>query len=226
MKKKAIVLISGGLDSLVTAAVANKDCDEINFLHLNYGQLTHEKELEAFHNISEFYQPKNTLLADISYLQQIGGSSLIDDKIRMSSSSELNKIPNTYVPFRNAHLLSIAVSWAEVIEANRIYIGAMEEDSSGYPDCRESFYRAFQKAIDLGTKDDTIIEIKTPIIHKHKSQIVMLGKKLKAPLHYSWSCYKNNQVACGVCESCKLRIRAFKEAGIKDPILYQIEIDW
>jgi 7-cyano-7-deazaguanine synthase len=226
MNKRGIVLVSGGMDSLVTAAIAHQECDEIYFLHLNYGQLTQKKELEAFQNIKKFYQPQDALLVDVSYLTQIGGSSLTDKNIQIPTQKEQPEVPNTYVPFRNAHLLAIAVSWAEVLKANCIYIGAVEEDSSGYPDCRESFYQAYQKAVELGTKDETRIQIETPIIHKRKCQIIQLGQELGAPLQYSWSCYQSNEKACGVCDSCRLRIKAFKEAGIKDPIPYQIDIDW
>jgi len=223
---QAIVLVSGGMDSLVTTAIAKKECEEIYFLHLNYGQKTEKKELEIFHQICEFYQPEDKLIVDISYLKQIGGSSLTDDKIPIKDFDGSNEIPDSYVPFRNAHLLTIATSWAEVIGANRIYIGAVEEDSSGYPDCRESFYQSFEKTIELGTKDETDIKIITPIIHKKKSEIIKLGKELNVPFELSWSCYQNNEIACGVCDSCHLRIKAFKEAGMIDPIPYEIKIQW
>jgi len=223
---KGIVLVSGGMDSLVTAAIAAEECEEIYFLHLNYGQKTEKKELELFRKISVYFQSKDTLIADVSYLKQIGGSSLTDDNIAVKDFDGSAGIPNSYVPFRNAHLLTIATSWAEVIGAEKIYIGAVEEDSSGYPDCRESFYKSFQKAIEAGTKDETKIEIITPVIHKSKAEIIRLGKKLGVPFELSWSCYKNNDVACGVCDSCVLRINAFKKAGEIDPIPYAIKIDW
>ena len=223
---KGIVLVSGGMDSLVVAAIAQKECSEIYFLHLNYGQKTEARELRAFQQMKEFFQPQDILVVDVSYLKQIGGSSLTDRKLEIKDFAGDNGVPNSYVPFRNAHLVTIATSWAEVICANRIYIGAVEEDSSGYPDCRENFYKALEKAIDLGTKDETKIEICTPIIHKRKAEIIQIGDKLGAPLHFSWSCYRNNEIACGTCDSCALRISAFKEAGLVDPIQYSIKIDW
>ncbi|MBT3168986.1 MAG: 7-cyano-7-deazaguanine synthase QueC [Candidatus Cloacimonetes bacterium] len=223
---KGIVLVSGGMDSLVVAAIAQKECDEIYFLHLNYGQKTEVRELRAFQQMRGFFQPKDVLVVDVSYLKQIGGSSLTDRKLEIKDFAGDDGVPNSYVPFRNAHLVTIATSWAEVICANRIYIGAVEEDSSGYPDCRENFYKALEKAIDLGTKDETKIEICTPIIHKRKAEIIQIGDKFGAPLHFSWSCYRDNEIACGTCDSCVLRISAFKEAGLIDPIKYAIEIDW
>lgn len=226
MIKKGIVLVSGGMDSLVCAALAAEACDEVYFLHLNYGQKTEARELKSFKQLVEFYQPADTMIVDISYLKEIGGSSLTDDSIRVKDYTGKAEIPDSYVPFRNAHLVNIAVSWAEVMGANLIYIGAVEEDSSGYPDCRESFYQALQKAVDLGTKDDTEIRLMTPIIHKSKPEIIKLGQKLGVPFQFSWSCYKHNEIACGVCDSCVLRINSFKKAGLKDPIKYAIEIDW
>jgi len=223
---KGIILLSGGMDSLVTAAIAANECDEIYFLHLNYGQLTEERELVAFKQMQEFYKPQDVLMVDVSYLKQIGGSSLTDDSMTVKDHDGAEGVPDSYVPFRNAHLVTIATSWAEVIGANRIYIGAVEEDSSGYPDCRETFYKALERAIDLGTKDETKIEICTPIIHKRKAETIRLGADLGAPLHFSWSCYRNNDAACGTCDSCVLRVNSFKEAGLKDPIPYAIEIDW
>ncbi|MDP8269221.1 MAG: 7-cyano-7-deazaguanine synthase QueC [Candidatus Tenebribacter davisii] len=223
---KGIVLLSGGMDSLVTAAIAKKECDEIYFLHLNYGQKTEVREMRAFRKMCKFFNPKDILVVDISYLKEIGGSSLTDDKMKIKDHDGEEGVPDSYVPFRNAHLVTIGASWAEVIGVNRIYVGAVEEDSSGYPDCRESFYKALEKAIDLGTKDETKIELRTPIIHKRKAEIIKLGFEMGAPLELSWSCYKNNDIACGKCDSCVLRINAFKEAGMKDPIKYAIEIDW
>ena len=221
-----IVLVSGGMDSLVTAAIAKKECDELHFLHVNYGQRTEVRELRSFRKMKDFFKPKSDLITDISYLTQIGGSSLTDESMVINDFQDAKEIPNTYVPFRNTHMISIAVSWAEVIGANKIYIGAVQEDGSGYPDCRESYYKALQKAVDEGTKDDTIIELVTPIIHLRKAEIIKLGTKLKAPLDLSWSCYRNNDIACGKCDSCVLRVNAFKEAGLKDPIPYEVEQNW
>ncbi len=223
---KGIVLVSGGIDSLVTAAIADKECDELYFLHLNYGQKTETREMRAFRQLTKHYQPKDVLVVDVSYLKQIGGSSLVDDNLEIKDFDDSEGVPNSYVPFRNGHLVTIATSWAEVLGAERIYIGAVEEDSSGYPDCRESFYIALEKAINAGTKDETNIEICTPIIHKRKSETIKIGMELGAPLELSWSCYRNNEVACGKCDSCVLRINSFKEAKIKDPIDYEIKIDW
>lgn len=223
MIKKAIILLSGGMDSLVTTAIANKENDELYFLHANYGQKTEAKEQECFDDLVQYYHPKGVLNVDLNYLKQIGGTSLIDSdqQIKDHDSNNSNLVPDTYVPFRNGNLMVIATSWAEVIGAQSIYIGAVEEDSSGYPDCRESFYLALNKAIDLGTKDETKIEIKTPIIHKTKSEIVKLGVELNAPFRFSWSCYRDNELACGTCDSCYLRLKAFKEAGLTDPIPYR-----
>ncbi|MCD4819682.1 MAG: 7-cyano-7-deazaguanine synthase QueC [Candidatus Cloacimonetes bacterium] len=219
---KGIVLVSGGLDSLVTASIAQQECDEIYFLHLNYGQKTERKELESFQKLQKFYKPIDSLIVDISYLKQIGGSSLTDDSIAVKDFTGEIEVPDSYVPFRNAHLVTIATSWAEVIDANRIYIGVVEEDSSGYPDCREEFYESLQKTIDLGTKEETNIRIHIPIVHKNKSEIIKIGFELGAPFEHSWSCYKNNDIACGTCDSCVLRLRAFKKIGIKDPIPYLV----
>ena len=221
---KGIILLSGGMDSLVTAAIAARQCEEIHFLHVNYGQNTEQKELECFQKLVEHYQPAGTLVTSIDYLRQIGGSSLTDDNIAVTDHQNTDQIPSSYVPFRNAHLLAIAVSWAEVIKADRIYIGAVEEDSSGYPDCRESFYNAFQQTINLGTADNTKIEIITPVIHLTKPEIIRKGIELKAPFEYSWSCYRENEVACGRCDSCVLRLQAFKKAGLEDPLPYKVRL--
>jgi len=221
MKALAIVLVSGGLDSCVTAAVASKDY-ELAFLHVNYGQRTEARELRAFKEIADFYGVSKRFIASIDYLKKIGGSSLIDKDLKIPDYREkIEGIPSTYVPFRNTHLIAIAVSWAEVICAKKIFIGAMEEDSSGYPDCREVYFRAYNQLIDLGTRPETRIEIETPIIHLKKWEVVKLGAELGAPLHLTWSCYRSEDIACGRCESCILRLKAFRKAGIKDPITYQ-----
>jgi 7-cyano-7-deazaguanine synthase len=221
MKTKAIVLVSGGMDSLVTAAIANREY-EMCFLHLNYGQRTEKRELKAFNDIAKHYNVQDRLVVNTEHLSKIGGSSLTVSSIGVSKA-DLNYIgiPTSYVPFRNAHILSIAVSWAEVIGAKKIFIGAVEEDSSGYPDCREVFYDTFNKVIELGTKPDTEIIIETPIIHLKKYEIVKKGNELKAPFELSWSCYQNEDKACGVCDSCALRLKGFQQAGINDPIEYE-----
>src|SRR5215470_8346711 len=220
----AVVLASGGMDSCVTTAVAARD-RELAMLHISYGQRTEKRELKAFNDIADFYEAKHRMTADIAHLAKIGGSSLTDRNIEVSQADlESKEIPSSYVPFRNAHLLSIATSWAEVIGADRIYIGAVAEDSSGYPDCRPEYYEAFQRVIDIGTKPETRIEIVTPVIHLRKSEIVKQGLELGAPLELSWSCYKREDVACGECDSCALRLSGFREAGLHDPIPYAIEI--
>jgi len=217
----SIVLVSGGMDSCVTAAIARSENAELAFLHVSYGQRTEARERKAFNEIAEFYGVEKRLDISIEHLAKIGGSSLTDEKIQVSEADlESKKVPTSYVPFRNANMLSIAVSWAEVISATAIYIGAVVEDSSGYPDCRPEFYEAFQKTIDAGTKPDTHIKLRTPIIHLSKAEIVKKGIELNAPLHLSWSCYRSEDLACGTCDSCALRLRGFEQAGVKDPIAY------
>ncbi|OGQ55705.1 MAG: 7-cyano-7-deazaguanine synthase QueC [Deltaproteobacteria bacterium RIFCSPLOWO2_02_FULL_53_8] len=217
----SVVLVSGGMDSAVTAAVAAAK-GACAFLHVNYGQRTEGRELAAFTAIADFYRVKTRLVADIGYLKAIGGSALTDKRIKVPIGRLLKKgVPITYVPFRNAHLLSIAVSWAEVVGARNIYIGAVEEDSSGYPDCCAAFFNAFEKMVALGTAFKPRIRIKTPLIALRKSQIIRKGARFGAPLHLTWSCYKESKAACGECDSCLLRLRGFKEAGVVDPIQYR-----
>jgi len=217
----AIVLVSGGMDSCVTAAIACEPDRELAFLHVSYGQRTEARERKAFNDIADFYNVGKRLDVSIEYLAKIGGSSLTDDKIKVTEADlESKEVPTSYVPFRNANMLAIAVSWAEVIGANAIYIGAVAEDSSGYPDCRPEFYEAFQRTIDTGTKPDTQITIRTPIIELSKAEIVKKGIELDAPLHLTWSCYRSEDLACGTCDSCSLRLRGFAQAGVGDPILY------
>ena len=216
----AVVLTSGGMDSCVTTAIAAQSC-ELALLHISYGQRTSARERQAFEAIADFYQAHQRMTTSIEHLAQIGGSSLTDRNIEVSAADlESREIPTSYVPFRNAHLLAIATSWAEVIKAERIYIGAVAEDSSGYPDCRPEFYAAFNRVIAVGTKPETNIEIVTPVIALRKSEIVRRGVELGAPLNLSWSCYQREDVACGVCDSCALRLRGFREAGVTDPIAY------
>lgn len=219
---RAIVLISGGMDSLVTAAIADRENDELLFLHASYGQRTEAKELECFLNICDFYRPKASKIVNLTWLKDIGGSALTDVNMDISHSpAKDDEIPNTYVPFRNANLIAIATAWAEVTDANRIYIGAVEEDSSGYPDCREVFFDAMQNCIKYGTKNLQDIRIMTPVLHLSKAEIIKLGLSLAAPFEYSWSCYESSTLACGTCDSCRLRLKAFSLAGIVDPIKYQ-----
>ncbi len=225
-KNIAVVAVSGGLDSCVTAAIAKQDY-ELAFAHFNYGQRTEKRELKAFNDIADFYNVEKRLVIDFTHLSAIGGSSLTDEKIEVSKADLTSKeIPTSYVPFRNANLLSACVSWAEVLGAKAVFIGAVFEDSSGYPDCRPAFFEAFEKMIDLGTKPDTSIKIITPIIYLSKAEIVKKGTELNAPLHLTWSCYQNEDVACGICDSCALRLRGFQQAGIDDPIPYKVKPDY
>ena len=210
------------MDSCVTAAIAAEKSDELAFLHISYGQRTDARERKAFNDIADHYGVGKRLDVSIEHLAKIGGSSLTDYAMTVTEADiDSKEIPTSYVPFRNANMLAIAVSWAEVLGAGSIYIGAVAEDSSGYPDCRPEFFEAFQKTIDVGTKPDTKIEIRTPIIHLSKAEIVKKGIELKAPLELTWSCYRSEDVACGTCDSCALRLRGFERAGIKDPIAYR-----
>ncbi len=217
----AVCLVSGGMDSCVTAAIAGEENDELAFLHVSYGQRTEARELRAFEEIADYYGITKRLAVSIEYLTHIGGSSLTDSRISVTDADLASRvIPASYVPFRNAHLLSIATSWAEVSGAERLYIGAVAEDTSGYPDCRPEFFDAFEQAIKTGTRPETAIEIVTPVIALRKSEIIRRGLDLNAPLHLTWSCYQSSNPACGRCDSCALRLRAFLEAGIADPIPY------
>ncbi|MCX8084876.1 MAG: 7-cyano-7-deazaguanine synthase QueC [Calditerrivibrio sp.] len=220
---KAIVLVSGGLDSCVTASIAKNKGYELYFLHINYGQKTEERELKAFNDLVQYFNVKDKKIVDISYLKDIGGSSLTSPNMEVEKGI-LNRqgIPTTYVPFRNGNIISIAVSWAEVIKANRIFIGVVEEDSSGYPDCRKAFYDAFNNVLEVGLAY-THLKIETPLIDKTKGEIVKIGNSLKAPFQLTWSCYKDNEIACGECDSCLLRLKGFRDAGIDDPIPYKIK---
>lgn len=225
-KDIAVIALSGGLDSCVTASIAKQNY-ELAFAHFNYGQRTEKRELKAFYDIANYYNVKKRLVIDYSHLSKIGGSSLTDDNINVSKADLASKgIPTSYVPFRNANILSACVSWAEVLAAKAVFIGAAFEDSSGYPDCRPDFFKAFQKTIDFGTKPETSIKIVTPIINLSKAEIVKKGVELKAPLGLTWSCYQNEDEACGECESCALRLRGFQLAEIEDPILYRVKPDY
>jgi 7-cyano-7-deazaguanine synthase len=220
----AICLVSGGMDSCVTAAIAHEENDELAFLHVSYGQRTEKRERESFEALADHFGVKSRLVISLDHLAKIGGSSLTDNTIPVTPPDLSSAgIPSSYVPFRNAHLLAAAASWGEVIKATSIYIGAVAEDSSGYPDCRAEFYEAFQKVLDVGTKPETHITIKTPVIRLRKSEIVRTGLELGAPLHLTWSCYRESERACGNCDSCALRLRAFREAGVPDPIPYLLD---
>jgi len=214
------VLASGGMDSLVTIAIAAQKYEPA-LLHIKYGQRTERRELQAFNDIADHYGIKKKLIVSVEHLRLIGGSSLTDPNITIPDGNlKRKKIPTTYVPFRNAHLLASAVSWAEVIGAGKIFIGVTEADSSGYPDCRQRFYDIFNMLIREGTKSETTIHIETPLIKMKKSEIVIKGRELKVPFHLSWSCYRREDKACGNCDSCFLRLKGFKEAGLRDPLIY------
>lgn len=218
---KGIVLLSGGMDSLVCAAIAVKECKETYFLHVSYGQRTEDRELLAFQRICNHYQPQGQLICNIDCLQKIGGSSLIDKNAELAIPVKKGTVPDTYVPFRNAMMLSLAVSWAETLKADCIYIGAVEEDGAGYPDCRQLFYQAFNRIIEFGTKNEKKLEVLTPLIHKGKMDIVLLGKELNVPFDLSWSCYEKSEKACGSCASCVIRLKAFRDANVTDPLSYE-----
>jgi 7-cyano-7-deazaguanine synthase len=217
----AVVCVSGGMDSAVTAAIAAHE-NRLASLHANYGQRTEAKELACFHALAEHFAAERRLVVDFPDLRQIGGSSLTDPSLPVREGEPVEGVvPSSYVPFRNAHLLSAAVSWGEVIGARALFVGAVWEDSSGYPDCRPEFYRAFEEAVRLGTRAETSLRIVTPVISMSKAEIVRLGLALGVPFAYTWSCYQAEATACGACESCRLRLRGFQEAGISDPIPYR-----
>jgi 7-cyano-7-deazaguanine synthase len=227
--RNAVVLLSGGMDSCVCAAVAREKhgASSVALLHASYGQRTESREARAFSEIADFFGAKQRLMVKLDHFRAIGGSALTDTSIAVPENGldapdpRGTAIPVTYVPFRNAHFLSVGVSWAEAIGAGAIYIGAVAEDSSGYPDCRPEYYQVFQELIRVGTRPETEIEIVTPVIAWKKNQIIRKGIELGAPLHLTWSCYQNADEACGVCDSCLLRLRAFSEAGVSDPVPYR-----
>jgi 7-cyano-7-deazaguanine synthase len=227
--RKAVVLLSGGMDSCVCTAMARErhGANQVALVHAGYGQRTQLRERRAFEAIADFYGVQQRLLVQLEHFRAIGGSALTDARIAVPEN-ELgglgphgSPIPVTYVPFRNAHFLSVAVSWAEALGAGAVYIGAVAEDSSGYPDCRPEYYAAFQELVNVGTRPETQIEIVTPVIGMKKDQIIRKGLELRAPLHLTWSCYQGEEQACGACDSCLLRLRAFAEAGVPDSIPYR-----
>jgi 7-cyano-7-deazaguanine synthase len=227
-KTEAVVLLSGGMDSCVCAAIAceRHGADGVALLHASYGQRTEARERRAFTEIADHLRVQTRLIARLEHFRAIGGSALTDTSIaipenELPTPGAVGEIPVTYVPFRNAHFLSVGVSWAEAIGAHELYIGAVAEDSSGYPDCRAEYYKVFQELIGVGTRPETRIQIMAPVIHMKKSEIVRRGAELKAPLELSWSCYQGDAAACGACDSCLLRLRAFEEAGMADPIAYR-----
>jgi len=220
MASKTIVLVSGGMDSCVCAALAAR-AGQPAFLHFSYGQRTAARERRAFEAIADLYQIRDRLVVETDFFRQIGGSALTDETIAVpmvaADAAIGAEIPVTYVPFRNAHFLAAAVSWAEVLGANEIVIGAVEQDSSGYPDCRAAYYDVFNRLLQVGTRSGELA-VATPLIRLTKTQIVRLGLELQAPFHLSWSCYQNSEKACRECESCRLRLRAFAQAGVEDPL--------
>jgi 7-cyano-7-deazaguanine synthase len=226
-RSRAVVLLSGGMDSCVCAALAARE-HQTAAVHVSYGQRTEERERRSFESICDRLEIRDRLIVRNEALRSIGGSALTDSRIAVPEThgvgvsvpvSVPDSVPVTYVPFRNAHFLAVAVSWAEVLGAEKVYIGAVEPDSSGYPDCRPEYYRAFNEVVKAGTKDGTI-RVVTPLIAMRKADIVRLGLELRAPFDLTWSCYQREDRACGVCDSCVLRLRAFREAGAEDPIPY------
>jgi len=220
MAKKAICIISGGMDSALSAAIAKNAGYEIIAVHFNYGQRTQEKELSCFRKLTEDLGTVENYEIDLDFFAQIGASALTDKSIDIPTGGVEEGVPVTYVPFRNGIFLSIAAALGEKHQAEALYIGVVEEDSSGYPDCRESYIRAMEKAIDLGTRNETKLDIKMPLVALKKSDIVQKSMELYVPLEHTWSCYQSEDKACGVCDSCRLRLRGFEQAGIKDPIPY------
>ena len=220
--KKAICILSGGMDSTLASYIAKKDGNEIIAVHFNYGQRTEKRELKAFRDICDDLEISNKYEIDIPFFTQIGASALTDETIDVPVNGVESGVPITYVPFRNGIFLSITAAIAEKEEASAMYIGVVQEDSSGYPDCTDEFIADITKAINQGTKETTKIEIKTPLVHLSKKQIVQHAKELSVPLEHTWSCYKESEEACGVCDSCRLRLNGFKLANAKDPIPYKV----
>ena len=218
--KKAVCIISGGMDSALGAKIAQKEGYDVIALHFNYGQLTQKKELESFRKIVKSLGCEEKYEIDLDFFKQIGASALIDSSLEVPTNGVEEGIPITYVPFRNGIFISIATALAEKHGAEALFIGVVEEDSSGYPDCRDAYIQSMEKSINLGTKDETKLEIKMPLVHLKKSEIVLKSIDLKVPLEDTWSCYKNEDKACGVCDSCRLRLNGFEKAGEIDPIEY------
>ena len=219
--KKAICIMSGGMDSTLSAYMMKNDGYEIIGVHFNYDQRTQTKELECFHQICNDLDLKEKYVLDLDFFKQLGASALTDKSIAVPTGGVEEGVPVTYVPFRNGIFLSMAAAIAEKEGAELISIGVVEEDSSGYPDCRESYIKSMEESINLGTKDETNIEITMPLVHLQKSQIIQKSLELNVPLRHTWSCYKNEDKACGVCDSCRLRLNGFKLAGVMDPIVYE-----
>ncbi|MFT5087606.1 MAG: 7-cyano-7-deazaguanine synthase [Candidatus Latescibacterota bacterium] len=216
----AVILVSGGLDSCVAAAIAHST-HALAFLHLNYRQRTQARELVAFEQLANHFAAVERLVVDVSYMHQIGGSSLVDTEIPIPTEAQEQGVPTTYVPFRNANLLGIGVAWAETLNADAVYIGAHQEESA-YPDCRAEFVEAYNRMVEVGTRPESHIEVCAPLIALDKTAIVRRGLELKAPLHLTWSCYQSEDIACGRCSSCRLRRKGFTQADAQDPIPYAL----
>ena len=218
--KKAVCIISGGMDSALGAKIAQNEGYSIIALHFNYGQRTEEKELNSFRKISKKLQCIESYEIDLDFFKQIGASALIDNSLEIPTAGIEEGVPITYVPFRNGIFISVATALAEKHGAEALFIGVVEEDSSGYPDCRDTYIKSMEESINLGTKDETKLEIKMPLVHMQKSEIVLKSLELKVPLEDTWSCYQNEEQACGICDSCRLRLNGFEKAGVVDPIRY------
>lgn len=216
---KAVILLSGGMDSAVCASIAVDEGIDLYVLHVNYQQRTSEKECECAKALAKHFKAKDFKVISFSFLREIGGSGLIDERIALPTK-ETEGIPPSYVPFRNSIILSLATAWAEVIGADALFYGANSIDFSGYPDCRPEYFNAFQNVINVGTKDETTIQLRTPLSSMSKADIVKKGLALKTPFGLTWSCYTESEKACGVCDSCRLRLKGFKENGVKDPVVY------
>ena len=219
--KKAICILSGGMDSTLASYMAKNDGYEIIAVHFNYGQRTQDRELKAFRDICDDLEILEKYEIDIPFFTQIGASALTDKNIDVPTGGIEAGVPITYVPFRNGIFLSITAAIAEKEGATAMYIGVVQEDSSGYPECTDSFINDMKKAINQGTKEDTHIDILTPLVHLSKAQIVQEALRLNVPLEHTWSCYKEETEACGVCDSCRLRLNGFKIANQIDPIAYK-----
>jgi 7-cyano-7-deazaguanine synthase len=216
---KAVILLSGGMDSAVCGSIAQKEGFTLHVLHVAYGQRTSKKELKCARDLAEFFHAKDFKVLSLDFLKTIGGSALTDENIELPEEETVGT-PVSYVPFRNSILLSLATAWGEVLSADTVFYGANFVDFSGYPDCRPEYFKAFQTLIDVGTRDETTMELKTPISTMSKAEIVKRGVELKTPFELTWSCYRENERACGVCDSCRLRLKGFEEAGVVDPIPY------